>query len=353
MGMPAEAVGGPQAPPEGGGSQSSFEHRGGYQPPGGGQSPPVQQQPSTQQSPVQGVPSTGQQASQAPAHPIDAFLNGIPAIQRQLVDPLLTQFRPQFDQMHTELEAYKQAGMDPQQVQQAAQIWQMLENDPQTLYNLLKAEFEPQAPQQQPQQYQQPIPYGQQYGQASPPVQIPQNPQFDQWGRPIQAPQQYGQQPQPYQQQTQPGQYGQQQGPMDPMYAQLMAQQQQQQQMLGAMGQFLVTQHQAQRQAQEDAVLNNALSDARTRLGNFNEDFVLLQMEKGKSVDDAVKAWHGVLQGQANAAGQPGGTVTPLNPTPPVLAGGSVPNGHVEAKNLSSKDTRDLVVQFLSKPQGG
>jgi len=132
------------------------------------QAPPVNQQ--QQQSQFQNQQQPQQQSSGNPAW--QGILDKVPAVLHDQLRPALEEWdkgvNERFSKVHSQYAAYKpfmDAGVQPDQLQQAHQIWNMLNNDPRALYEQL-GQFLGQ--QQQPQQQGgQGLPYQQQQQQPS------------------------------------------------------------------------------------------------------------------------------------------------------------------------------------------
>lgn len=246
------------------------------------------------------------------------FLANVPDADRAVVERYVNDWDAnvtrKFQEIHSQYAPYKELG-DPQQLQEAMQVYQLLDQNPEVIYEALQQHF---ASQQQPGQQQQMFP---------PP----------------------GQQQQ-FQQQTQqtpqqgfvPGQQNQQQpGVVPPELANylspLQQQLQQQQQMLQSVAQVIVTQNQQQQQQQEDAMLDTYLADLKQKHGDFDEQYVLVQIYNGIDGDQAVQQWKDTLNQYAN---QNAGNGLP-NP-PAALSGGSAPSESVDLGKIDRKDVVSL-----------
>jgi hypothetical protein len=145
--------------------------------------------------------------------------------------------------------------------------------------------------------------------------------------------------------QQQPGQFNpaqQQPGNVSPEFQQLQAQFAEQQKMMEQMAQILVQKGEQEQQAQQDRELDELMNGLKARYGEFDEQFVLMQIAQGKSPDDAIKAF-------AETVGKFGGSFgTPKLPgSPPALQGGIVPSGSKSVTEMDSKETQNLVAGIM------
>lgn len=110
-----------------------------------------------------------------------------------------------------------------------------------------------------------------------------------------------------------------------------------------ALAEFVLGNHEALQEQQEDQELDELLTSLKEQHGEFDEEFVLLKMYQGMSEEDAIKAWQGLMQGQAAQAQQQ------FQRVPPVInGGGQVPEG--EQRKLGSlprKDIQNFVANVL------
>jgi hypothetical protein len=116
----------------------------------------------------------------------------------------------------------------------------------------------------------------------------------------------------------------------------------QMEQIVQSIGQDYLTDKQARQQQTEDAALDAALNDLHTRYGNIDDDYVLLQLSKGKSPDEAAKAFIEFRDNLINSR---------TRRTPPsVLPGGGslLPGGQVNGSpKMDSKARRELIASVL------
>jgi hypothetical protein len=118
---------------------------------------------------------------------------------------------------------------------------------------------------------------------------------------------------------------------------------QQMKQIVQSLGQDYLSDKQARQQQQEDAALDAALKDLHTRYGNIDDDYVLLQLSKGKTPDEAAKAFIEFRDNLINSRTR--------KPPPNVLPGGGslLPNGQVNGSpKMDSKARRELIASVLT-----
>jgi hypothetical protein len=104
--------------------------------------------------------------------------------------------------------------------------------------------------------------------------------------------------------------------------------------------QLILNERQEKVQAAEDQKLADELDGLRQKYGNYNEQFVLSQMQySNKSAEDAVKAY---FQWREQELG-------PHMPKPLLMAGGgSLPSQNVDPRKLNDKQTKDHVIGILA-----
>ena len=98
-------------------------------------------------------------------------------------------------------------------------------------------------------------------------------------------------------------------------------------------------------QSQEDAVgqaqLDTVLQQMHTQFGQFDDNFILLQLSQHGNVEQAIQAWNQLL-GQY-------GSPQPQRQAPKIMGGqGGVPSGQVNTELLRGKDRREMVANMLA-----
>jgi hypothetical protein len=98
-------------------------------------------------------------------------------------------------------------------------------------------------------------------------------------------------------------------------------------------------------QSQEDAVgqaqLDSVIQQMHTQYGQFDDNFILLQLSQHGNVEQAIQAWQQML-GQYSSP-------TPQRSAPKIMGGqGGVPSGQVNTEQLRGKDRREMVANMLA-----
>lgn len=302
---------------DGGGSQGqgSGSQTGGQQQSGG------QGQPSGGQA--QGQPAQGQQAQQGESDYslASSFLERVNPEHRAIVEPYVKQWDAgvtrRFQELHSQYQPYTELG-DVETVDAAVKLMQMVDTDPWKVYGVLHEALMGQEP---------PPGFGQQQQGAglNGQQQSQQNP--------------FGQQGQGGLEQQ--GLSGADQGQLPEAVQQELSQLRN---AVTVMAQHMLGQNQQQTQAEEDAQLDQYLTQLHEEFGDFDERYVLGRLHGGESVEDAIKGWNEAVETRAKAQLQKNGTV------PHVLGGGGAPAGEgTTPKDLSRKDTQSLVANVLAR----
>lgn len=118
---------------------------------------------------------------------------------------------------------------------------------------------------------------------------------------------------------------------------------QQLQQGLELVSQIVLNDQQAKQAAVEDAALEKEMVALKSKHGEFDEDYVLSQMDRGKTGDEAIAAYQALI-------GRVGGNPAPFAPN--ILgatggAGSGYPSRAIDPTKLTPNATRDLVKQML------
>jgi hypothetical protein len=119
-------------------------------------------------------------------------------------------------------------------------------------------------------------------------------------------------------------------------------------QFIQSMGQDYLTDKQARQQQEEDRALDAALKDLHTRYGELDDDYVLLQLSKGKTPDEAAKAFIEFKDNLINSRTR--------KAPPSVLPGGGslLPNGQVNGSpKMDSKARKELIASVLEAAKNG
>lgn len=262
------------------------------------------QNASGQQAPSgngQGRTAAQPEGQSQPNQFLDGILSQIDPAHRPIVEPYLGKWNAgvtrRFQELHGELSPYKELGADPETLGQAYQLYQMIDEDPQQVLQILQEAVE-------------------QVG-----------------GVP-------GQQPQGLEGQPPPG--GAEDTPASSIPPELDQRLQAFEQVLETMAQKYLDQESQQTQEAEDAELDQHLNLLKQEMGDFNEPFVIAQMMAGLSGEEAVKAYHEAIQQEVNTRSrQP-------NVGPILGGGGAVPQEGKSVVDASSKDTKALVANILA-----
>jgi len=200
-----------------------------------------------------------------------------------------------FQQLHSESAPYKEY-MDqysPEDIQQAINLAQMLQTDPNSFY--------------------------QQLIEAAPQLGI----ELADFGQ--------GQEPEP-QQVNGFGNGQQAENPYDDRFSSIEA-------ALGSLAEMMLNNQQSAEQAQEDAELEAALSGLHKQFGDFDDDYVITKIAGGMEPDKAVEAFY-QLTGKNPAAQN----------TPPVIgSGGGLPSSREDINRMNPKDTEAMVTRMLEQ----
>lgn len=216
---------------------------------------------------------------------VQGLLKEAPDEHKTLLEPYLKKWDAgvsrRFQDLQGQLKPYQEFG-ELEQVQQAVELYRMLEDDDQArqVYQSLHNYFEEN---------------GQQTQQSAPVVETEQ--EFQE---------------------------------LPPEFMQKF---QQQEQILQALAQHVLGQQESVQQEQEDAELERTLSQLKAEFGDYDEDYVLAKMHAGADPVEAVQSYQAMMQTRLAAYQQ-------SQRTPPTLGGGgAVPT---ESQNLAKIPRSDL-----------
>lgn len=136
--------------------------------------------------------------------------------------------------------------------------------------------------------------------------------------------------------------------PNDPLQQRLS----QQEELLRALSDHILGQKEAEQQAKEqaeqDAALDTAMQSLKAQHGEFDEQYVLMQIANGVDPDQAVQQFQSLVGQWAAKQNAPAASA------PRVMgASGGLPSNRVDPATLNSKQTKDLVVELLRSQNGG
>lgn len=103
-------------------------------------------------------------------------------------------------------------------------------------------------------------------------------------------------------------------------------------------------------QSQQDAVqqdqLDDVLSQMHNAFGDFNDDFIVLELSRHGDVQQAMQAWNALI-------GKYSSQQTPQRQAPKILGGqGGVPSGQVDTDKLRGTDRKQAVANMLAQLEG-
>lgn len=237
---------------------------------------------------------------------LSSILEQVDPAHRPIVEPYLGKWNAgvsrRFQELHGELAPFKELGADPQTLQQAYQLYQMIDSDPQGVMNLLQEALSELGVD--------PGGAGSPQGQGNPQTQMGQ----------------------PAQQSAIPPEFEQRLSTYEKVLEQL--------------AQHYLGEQTKQTEQQEDAALDQYLGHLKQEFGDFDEDYVLAKMNAGKSGEEAVRAYHAAIQGQVNQRSR-------MPNVGPVLGGGgAIPQEGKSITDASPKETKALVAQILAASNG-
>lgn len=232
----------------------------------------------------------------------DPFLNTIKEEHREVVGPYLknwdanaTRRFTELSQRYGETEKLLQELGDPQQLQQAVQIFQGLseEESARQIYAALHEMYgEPQ------QEY-----YGEEEGEEE---------------------------EDPYE-------------GLPPQLLERLDRYDQNNQLVEMLAEFVLGENQHRQAQQEDAALDDVLSQMKTEYGDFDEDYVLIKMEQGATPDQAIQAYNRLVQSQVTQAMKRQNVPVPLSSGSPPVA------EDVPITKAGRKDVQALIAEVLNQ----
>lgn len=244
-----------------------------------------------------GQDSEGEQSPYA-----SQFLSNIPDADRSVVEKYVKQWDSgvsrRFQDIHSQYAPYKELGWEGEILDQVKEVIRVLNEEPETLYRLLHEEYGSKEAAKLAQSL------GEELDSAS-------------------------------------------QGNLSPEYAQRLDQMQQ---AVELMAQRFLDDDKSVQEAKYEEELDSELNSLREELGDFDEEYVLMKIANGADPEQAVMAWHGLVQEKINAAGQ---STSRLIPTLSSQGGGAIPQEVQDLSRAPSKDIRGLVADILGKVNRG
>lgn len=131
--------------------------------------------------------------------------------------------------------------------------------------------------------------------------------------------------------------------PLAQLPPEVLAQLGQQGDLLQTVAQIVLNDATAKQESAADKSLDDELNAAREKHGDFDERYVLALMQNGMSADEAAQEFKGFQQ-----------SIAPKPFAPSVLGntsggGNALPSNAIDVTQLSQKDTRSLVAQYLQQ----
>jgi hypothetical protein len=286
--------------------------------PNGDTPPDDQGQAAPEAGTVEGQENNASQPSvEAPEvnAPWAEYLEGIPTSLHGVVGDAFKKFDGQvtqrFQDLHSQYDPYKPIieAYEPEPIQQAIALVQALENDPKAFYEGLQRAYNFGGPN------------GEQ-GAANPVAQS-------------QAPA--------------PNAEGEIEYDLsDPLQARLA----QQEQLMRALADKIIGEDEAKAQAQAEAeqtrILDETMASLKGKYGEFDETYVYGLIGAGFDPEQAVQQFKTTVEGWAAKVN------APAQNAPRVMgASGGLPSNRVDPATLGSRDTKNLVAEYLRTAQGG
>lgn len=234
----------------------------------------------------------------AGGHPWDSYLADLPDSVKPLVQPTFEKWEAdttrKFQELHSQYEPWKEftSSVDPTYAQQAVQLAQLMETDPERVYKALQEQYK----------------YGEQGPAGTTATSDPDDDDVD---------------------------------PRDARITQL-------EEYMGNIAQFLEGQQTQQETNQAHSALDAVMADLHTEHGAFSDKVVLTYIANGADPQQAVQL---MKQELADMGYVPKTEVAkPLVPVITSGAGGGAPVGEpVDWSKASSKDTQKAIVQMLAQ----
>ena len=229
------------------------------------------------------------------------FLNGIPEQDREIVGKYVSQWdkgvQERFNTINTQWAPYKDLG-DIEDLKRAIQVSQAINDDPIAFYN----------------EFTKILDQLKQEGLLDMEDNVIPN-----TGVPSVAPTQTGVDSNPY----------------EAKIAELEAS-------LAKMNENFTNSQKAAQDKEEMQRLDNLMKDLHTKHGAFDDDYFLLQLQRGKSPEEAIKAWQDTIENAVSSRNRP-------NPPKIPMGGGNVPSGQVDPSKMSEADRIKYLTSLLQQ----
>lgn len=105
---------------------------------------------------------------------------------------------------------------------------------------------------------------------------------------------------------------------------------------------------QSQMEAEGQTQLDNVLDQMHNAFGDFNDDFIVMELSKHGDVQQAMKAWNELIGKYSSSQNS-----QPIRQAPKVMGGqGGVPTGQVDTNKLRGADRKAAVENMLAQLEG-
>jgi len=105
---------------------------------------------------------------------------------------------------------------------------------------------------------------------------------------------------------------------------------------------------QQQQESIQQEQLDDVLSQMHNAYGDFNDDFIVLELSKHGDVQQAMQAWNALI-GKYSSSQQ----TQPVRQAPKIMGGqGGVPSGQVDTDKLRGADRKQAVANMLAQLEG-
>lgn len=234
------------------------------------------------------------QPVESPDSLLNPFLKEIPEADRNVVAPYISKWdsgvTKKFQEIHDSYKPYKELGMEPDKLAQAVELYRILDQEPERVYEILKEMLEVSNDNSQ-----EPV-----IETGEPPV----IPEFE--GIPPQFIDKFSK--------------------MEAALEQLSG--------------YFTQQQQREIEQQEAAELDTLLERMHTKHGEFDDEFVIAKLAAGLDPQAAIDAYTSFVEKL---------TAPKNRPAPSLLGGaGGVPTGQVNPKDMSPAETRDFIARALA-----
>lgn len=233
----------------------------------------------------------------------DGFLKDVPEEHRSIVEPYVKKWDAgvtrRFQDLNGKYKPYEELGIDSETLPQFKEVWEMLNDNPKALYDLLAEALADELGDNNSQETQEQN-LGNQNNEGA-----------------FQAP------------------------------PEMLKQFEQQQKMIETLAQIVIGEQESKKTSAEEAEFDNLLGLLKTELGEFDEEYVVMKIANGMAPEEAVRSYQTFVK---NVLNQNGAGENNSGGTPPLLSGAGGFSGEQQnLKNLSRQDTKKLVAETLAR----